>query len=409
MRTLIFTPVTFNLAETTRMISIASALGPGWRAIFQVYEDTYVHLIRTAGFTVRQLGPVMSPREQAQAMAIDQGRSLRHPFSVALVRERVRAERQLIRECGAEGVVMGTNVTSLLSARAERVPLFYAVPFALTRPHVRQTSRIGLVPGDRASARGADRVASSLLRLAYDRLPIAPRSFRIVAAENGVPPVRTGSEMFAGDVNLLTVMASELEGYRLPRGYVRVGPIFAELPGEVPSLVQDLASEARPLVYLALGSSGNRQTVLRAAHALACLDVNVVAPVRQYLTPADVAGLPSRVHALGLLPAHLLGGFVDAAVLHGGQGTVQTACATGVPFVGMGMQPEQVWNVLTAQRQGNAIASPARRAGTAEFVSAVRKVLHDPDIRRAADRERELYAAEDGPAAAVRAITQHLG
>ncbi|MCK1803019.1 hypothetical protein NLM24_40725 [Nocardia zapadnayensis] len=435
MRTLIFAPVTFNLAETTRMIVIARALGPEWRAIFQVYEDPYTHLIRDAGFEVRRLAPVLTPDQQAQALALDQGRSIRHPFSTRLVRARVTAERRLIRQTGAEAVVMGTNVTSLISARAEAVPLFYAVPFALTRPHVEQTARLGLVPASgplpgalaavsgavsgaldavsdavSSAVRGAlDAAGSAAFRLVYDRLPIAPRAFTAVAREVGVPPLRTGAALFEGDINLLTVMGSELAGYSLPAGYRRVGPIFAELPGEVPPVVRELAAGPRPLVYLALGSSGDRRTVLAAVASLAHLDVEVVAPVRHLLEPGDESELPERVHLVDLLPAHRLGGLVDAAVIHGGQGTVQTACATGVPFVGMGMQPEQSWNIAVCAREGNAIALPRRAAGTRRLTEAVRALLTDPRYRQAADRVQAEFAAEDGAAAAVAAIEEVLG
>nr|WP_231554439.1 nucleotide disphospho-sugar-binding domain-containing protein [Arthrobacter sp. L77] len=103
------------------------------------------------------------------------------------------------------------------------------------------------------------------------------------------------------------------------------------------------------------------------------------------------------------------GGLIDAAVLHGGQGTVQTACATGVPFVGIGMQPEQAWNVAVCVRQGNAIAVSPRDAGTEHLAGAVQRLLTDGSFRAAAERERLLRADEDGPAAAARAIQRHLG
>lgn len=44
--------------------------------------------------------------------------------------------------------VLGTNATSVISAREEGVTLWYAVPFALTHPHIAQTRRLGLLPGN---------------------------------------------------------------------------------------------------------------------------------------------------------------------------------------------------------------------------------------------------------------------
>ena len=98
----------------------------------------------------------------------------------------------------------------------------------------------------------------------------------------------------------------------------------------------------------------------------------------------------------------------DAAVLHGGQGTVQTASATGIPFVGMGLQPEQTWHVRMAERRGHADAVSPRRVGSPEFLAAVQRVLTDPGIRAVANDVRDAYAGADGAAATARIIDARL-
>lgn len=402
MATVVFCPVTFNLAEVTRMIEVARALSPARRALFQGYESDFAHLITDAGFEYRSCEPALTAAEREQVMKFDQGKTLRSPFTDAFVSARVDVERALIRETDAAAVVIGSNVTSMISARAERVPLFYAVPFALTRPQVEQTPRLGLVRGDGRVAHAADRVATSLLRWAYNRLPLAPKAFGRVAKAHGVPPLKTVVSLLEADHNLLTVMPWELEGYTLPPAYQRVGPIFAHIEAPMPAIVSELAARAEPLVYLGLGSSASRELVLAASAQLATLPINVVAPVKHYLDDGDV--LPPNVHVTELLPAHRLGGLVDAAVLHGGQGTVQTACAAGIPFVGMGVQPEQVWNVDQCVAQGNALALSPKQAGTPALAAAVRRLLEDRTIRTAAERIQREFAGEDGAAASARAI-----
>ena len=99
-----------------------------------------------------------------------------------VARGTVQVERAAIRETGAAAVVIGTNTTSMISARAEGVPLFYAVPFALTRPQFEQTRRLGLVRGSGRLAHAADGVATTLLRWAYNHAPLAPRANREEAA-----------------------------------------------------------------------------------------------------------------------------------------------------------------------------------------------------------------------------------
>jgi UDP:flavonoid glycosyltransferase YjiC (YdhE family) len=402
----LFCPVTFNLAETTRMIEVARALDPAHRAVFMGYEDDFVHLISDAGFEYHPCSPSWSAQERQRAIDFDQGKAIRSPFTRELVAARVAVERRMIRQHRAAAVVIGSNVTSMISARAEGVPLYYSVPFALTGPQVRQVRRFRFVAGEGPIADTADRIATAAFRWVYTRAPLAPRALSAVAHTNGVAPLRTVASLLEADVNLVTVMPWELDDFALPENYQRVGPIFAHLGGEVPGLVRALAAAPEPLVYLGLGSSARRELALAAATQLGALPINVLAPIRHYLEPSDV--VPPNIHVTDLLPAHLLGGLVDAAVLHGGQGTVQTACATGIPFVGMGLQPEQTWNVRVCQRQGNAIAFSPKHVSKPAFLTAVRRILDDPAYRNAATRVREQYEREDGAAAAARIIEAAL-
>ncbi|MFT3943400.1 MAG: glycosyl transferase family 28 [Ancrocorticia sp.] len=406
MSTILFGAIMFNLAEVTRMIEVAKALNPTHRAVIFGFEDDYVHLVTSSGFEYHALEPAWTTAEREQALRFDQGRSLRNPFTAAMVASRVEAERALIRATGADAVVVGTNVTSMISARAEKVPLFYPVPFALTGPHVKQTPHLGLVRGAGTLSRGLDRALTRAFRWVYTRAPLAPRSFSRVARANGVPALRTIASLLEADHNLLTVMEPELKGYTLPAGYERVGPIFAHLDAQIPDIVHELAARPEPLVYLGLGSSASRKLTLAVACQLGTLPVNVIAPVGHYVNDDDV--LPANIHVTPLLPAHELGGLIDAAVLHGGQGTVQTACATGVPFVGMGLQPEQTWNVAVCATQGNAIALSPRAGATSALPDAVRRLLNEASFREAAARVQREFSAEDGAKASARYIEQRL-
>jgi UDP:flavonoid glycosyltransferase YjiC (YdhE family) len=197
-------------------------------------------------------------------------------------------------------------------------------------------------------------------------------------------------------------MPWELDGFELPDDFERVGPIFAHIDAPIPDLVHELATEHRPLVYLGLGSSASRDLTLTAARALGSLPINVIAPVAHYIQPDD--DVPDNVHVTDLLPVHLLGDLIDAAVLHGGQGTVQTACATGVPFVGMGLQPEQTWHVKLCEQRGNAISIPPKHAGKPDFLAAVRRLIEDPELRQAADVVKAAYTNEDGASATAHII-----
>ena len=97
----------------------------------------------------------------------------------------------------------------------------------------------------------------------------------------------------------------------------------------------DLASGPKPLVYFAVGSSGNRDLVLDVLRGLGRADCQVLAPVRSHIKDEDLDTLPLNVHVTDWIPAHQLGDAVDLAITHGGEGTVQNSCAQGWPFMNL--------------------------------------------------------------------------
>ena len=214
MATILFCPVTFNLAETTRMIQVAralTALDPRHTLLFMGYEDDYVRLIRAAGFDYVPCLPALSARDRDQLIAFDQGKTFRSPLTVDFVRARVAVERRLIRDHDAAAVVTGSNLTSYISARAEGVPLYYPVPFALTRPQVEQARHLFLVRGRSEIARVADLIATAAFRWIYTRAPLAPRAMVKVAQSNGLRAGQTIASLITADVNLVTDMPWDLK------------------------------------------------------------------------------------------------------------------------------------------------------------------------------------------------------
>jgi UDP:flavonoid glycosyltransferase YjiC (YdhE family) len=124
-------------------------------------------------------------------------------------------------------------------------------------------------------------------------------------------------------------------------------------------------------------------------------------------TTHDLADLGSdQVMVAGVLPSHLVMDDVDLAVIAGGQGSVQTALAAGVPFVGIPLQSEQDANVTFAQNQGAARLIAQKAAGTPAMTAAARDLLTDDAARDSARRLKQIFAAADGPAAAAQAVLE---
>ena len=222
-----------------------------------------------------------------------------------------------------------------------------------------------------------------------------------------------------GDLTLVTetpevlgLSAERIEQWR-PRWPFRVrtgttfrfsGPLYARLDLPVPDQVDHFLSGDDPVVYLAPTSVEEaylRELIGAARTAGAKLLVGG--------TVHDVADLADeRTMVTGVLPNHLVMPRVAAAVIMGGQGSVQTAVASGTPFVGLPMHGEQELNVAVAERLGMAIRMSPHRATTPDLAAAVRRLLDEPAFATAAARAARLYEGVDGAAGAADAILTWL-
>ncbi|WP_341472746.1 glycosyltransferase [Actinomyces wuliandei] len=406
-RRVLFAPETFNLAEVTRAVEVARRMPADVECVFAGFSPRNSEYIKAAGFEVRLLEPLLSEEEGLQALALDQGRTLRHPFTRTMLAHRVASERALIRQLQPAAVVIGVTPSQFISARAEHVPLVFLRPFAYSVAHVEAVGArgsTGWLPRNTPWQAVADRLTALAFRTAASRLPL-PHSFEVVAADNGVALPRGLAHALTADINLIATTPALLPSWvEMPAGHQVVGPVYAQLPGKVPEEVGRLAAGPDPLVYFAVGSSGNRELVLEVLQGLGRAHCQVLAPVRSHLRPEDLDLLPVNVHVTDWLPAHRLGDAVDMAITHGGEGTVQTSCAQGWPFVGIPLQLEQQFTVRRCTAFGCARLVPRRDAAHTDWPRLVHDVLRDHTMRARARAMARHMASLDGPGQAAAAV-----
>jgi UDP:flavonoid glycosyltransferase YjiC (YdhE family) len=82
--------------------------------------------------------------------------------------------------------------------------------------------------------------------------------------------------------------------------------------------------------------------------------------------------------------------------------------SSGVPMIGIPLQPEQDLNVHCAERQGMAMRIAPDQARGPAMTQAVRTMLDAPGYRSQAQRVRALFAQVDGARNAALAIRRYL-
>jgi UDP:flavonoid glycosyltransferase YjiC (YdhE family) len=235
--------------------------------------------------------------------------------------------------------------------------------------------------------------------------------FNRVAESLGVEGVPSLSALLLGDLSLvpevpevLGIPATDLAawtpdgtvGYRPSSRLQAIGPLFAHLDLPLPARIQQFLNHPGPTIYLAMTSTPPTQ-VRAAITALSTLDARILVAG----TIHDLADLAThQVMIEGTLPSHLVMPQVDLAITTAGQGSVQTAMASGTPLLGIPLHIEQDLNITLVERLGAARhATP-----TTNLASLAAQMLDNPAHRDAAEQIQKLYAAADGPADAAQAI-----
>jgi len=410
------------LSETSRMLEICRALrerGAGIKVV--THGGPYESLFRAAGVPYDVLGPGVSIRRYQEFLRSVPGigPADQSMWSDEELRSYAVAEAEYFARHQARVAVTGWTLTALLSARLAGIPLVTEhagsfLPPVFERGLLPAPSMPVGLPGERFLPRRARR---RLYNAAVARVSTYTAGFNRVAAQLGVEPVPSFPALLLGDLTLVTdvpevlgLPRAEVDRWtpRDPRRYrpgTRLrytGPLYAHLDLPVPGQVRAFLAGRRPVIYVAITSS-TPELVRQVVSSLEPTGAQILVAA----TTHDLADLASdQVMVTGVLPNHLVMGDVDLAVIAGGQGSVQTALAAGLPFVGIPLQPEQDANVTFAENQGAARLVPQKAAGTPVMTAAARDLLANAAARDSARRLKQIFAAVDGPAAAAQAVLE---
>jgi UDP:flavonoid glycosyltransferase YjiC (YdhE family) len=413
------------LSETTRMLELHRALrARGADVCVATHGGTYERQLREAGVEADLIGPGMTKERCAEFVRSVPG--IGPPGQSMWSDDELRAYAELeagyFREHGVRIAVTGWTLTALLSTRLAGIPLVTEHAGSFLPPVFERgllpepSSRVGM-PLERWLPK---QIRRRMFNAGAIRLTIYTAGFNRVAAELGVEGVPSFVALLLGDLTLVTdvpevlgVSREQVESwtprdpsrYRTGTQLRYAGPLFARLDTPVPDRVERFLERPGPIVYVAITSSTS-DLVRQIVNALRALDARLLVAA----TVHDLRDLEDddRVLVESVLPSHLIMPRVDVAVISGGQGSVQTALASGLPFVGIPLQPEQDANVVLAERQGAARRVAQRQAGTRAIPDATRKLLTDSTYRARARQLQETFAAVDGPAAAAGAIVTLL-
>jgi UDP:flavonoid glycosyltransferase YjiC (YdhE family) len=396
MKTLIFSPAAYNLAETTRCLEIAKACQNHFEILFISYGGEFENLIEQNGFSIRRLEPQITPEKAEHIYKVDQGTKLGYLFSVQEVEEQVRNEIALFEDVNPAAVVTGFNMSNDISCRVVGVPLVWLTHSTWlfdsmmdaglgTWPDMLDFAPLNWLP---------EQALLWLTRKAMTMTGIIARPYNQVGKQYGLPPIKGMEDIWEGDYNLLAEPEEFCE-LELPSSYHYIPPLIGRLDTPIPEAILNLPKD-KPIVYFAMGSSGQPKVIAKIVEGFSGQPYRVIAPVKKHLQGMKVQ-TPENVLVTDWLPAHKVNPMADISVIHGGIGTVMTACLAGKPVVGVSMMIEQEANIDCLVRKGFAIRIRKNRLTPQKLHQAIETLLSDPEALRKAQAFQKIIQRWDDP------------
>lgn len=410
MKTILFSPITFNLATTGRTIAIAKALANDFHCHFSSYGGAFETLIEEEGFPLTRLEPRFTPQKIKRMYAIDQARWIGSSHSADFVRQMVRSELALYESLQPATVVTGMNPSTCISCPVAQVPLVWVIQSGVA---MNTAARLGKLKNmdvlDTVPIRWLpDGIRVKLSEMILNGVfAFAAKSFNRVAVEYGLEPFRCVEHMFWRGYDLLTAEPPGFSDIPLPTHAHLIGPLITRLnmplPDEVLNLPRDL-----PIVYFAMGSSGRADVIAHIIAGFAGKPYRVIAPVKHLLDKPPIQ-IPENVFVTGWLPAHKVNPLADISVIHGGIGTIMTACLAGKPIVGVAMSPEQLINLENLVQKGFAIRIPKGSLTPDRLYHAIERLLADPVAQEKAREYQKVVEEWDTPQHIRRFFCERFG
>jgi len=412
-----------DAGDTTRAIALAMALreycpaGHSLKIDFLSCGSQYEPIIQKAGFNIVPC----QPRVKGMSVADDLEWDFPEFFgSEKIVCTFIEGQLEALRSLRPDAVLHGMWAPTSIAARLLKIRTISFLPLpmdpasfgnGLSRDLPDPIPLFTLLP----------RWARQWLARTFSHLMLhAPifRQHRIGAAAEACGwPEKGPMSLFNiahADLNLVNDLPAFHVDYaaQLPKDIVITGPLFArvhETKELDPKIAAHLRNEHGHSVLVTMGSSGTKEFLFEAVRALLMNkkdNWNAVVLAAPAICSLDevlaVANDDPRILVTDkFIPAPEAMALADIIIMHGGQGTVQTAIAAGTPIVGVALQVEQQTNLDNVMDYGAGIRVQRRSWHPHQIRRAVRKVLADPRYKlRAMELAKTIHAMDGAKTAA---------
>lgn len=382
----------YNLAESHRMAQIGEALKQFGMEIFTLGKGRYEMLLQESGtyLTLPEDEMWYTPERIEKLMNMDEyGNDY---CTQEELQRMIEAERKLLEKVKPAFVVTGYRTTLSISCKSMGIPLVWVLSAVISKPYFEQ----GLAEMPWRHSVGYIKNIQDLQKQNqyYSRLALkntgTSKIWIQVQKELGVAPFRSDLDIYGGDFNLMSD-AKELfpKLQNLPENYQFCGPLFMYKKIDMPQCVKDYKDTGKRKIFVSMGSSGEKEILLKVLRGLQGLEIDVFVAATSILAEEDVAEFGKEFFFAESFPHKEIAEWVDLSVIHGGQGTVYTSLLAGKPFIGIPMFSEQQYNLGNLEKTGCMVRMKEEELTRENLQAQILKMLEEPFWRENAVKMRE--------------------
>lgn len=382
---ILFVAEAITLAHFARIVALAKALDPSLYNIVVASDPRYLGLEASFNFTYY---PIYTIPATEFAQAISQGKPL---YNFKTLIRYVEDDLALLDEIKPDLVVGDFRLSLAVSAPLRKVPYAAVVnaywsPFAdiinYPIPDLTMTRILGSY------------LAQKLFNIVR---PIAfalhAKPFNQVRQRFGLPPLGTDLRQIYtwGNYTLYADSPDVVSISNLPYHHYYLGPILWSAQTPLPVWWNNLP-EAKPVVFLTLGSSGQAELLPMVLAALSRLSVSVIVATAGKIALADV---PANAYIADYLPMNIVTQRAQLLISNGGSLTTYQALVSGVPIIGLCSNMDQLLNMGAVERLGAGLVLRAAKVTFPDLLAAVAVMLNKPSYKQAAGRLSQLLREVD--------------
>ncbi len=360
-----------TLAHVARPTVLAGTLDPELYDVSVATGNDYKSIVTDAGLVTHGLWSIGS---KAYLKAVDTGKVV---FSYSMLKRYVQDDLRLIRAIKPDVVVGDFRLSLTISARLLKVP-YIGISNAYWSPYAHADYEIPVHPATQLFGFATANYIFRLFRpfiLAYHSLPMYG-----LCKKYGMPSLGSNLKRVFTEADI-TVFADVPEMVPVkdcgnPDRYAYIGPVIwspeAKIPAELAAMPGNL-----PLVYIAMGSSGDPKLLNTLVKAAASLNCRIAVATSGGALDQSIFG---HIVARNFLPGSKIAAMAKLVICNGGSPGTHQALLQGIPVLGIPANMDQLLNMDFVVKTGSGLKIRADQI-TSDFArAAIARILDEPEF-----------------------------